>query len=224
MLLKIPTIALLTSLAVVLPIITGSITTWKQLKAPLRTLFIYFVVYTILEAVGWYYALHNWQNHFLQNTVSYLDILFLGTYFYQILQSTWIKKIVISLIVITLVLTVWSHLATGRDYNRLDSFALSVGSLAMISMSLLFFYQLLNNLDVKNLLTYSNFWIVVGILIYFSGAFFTFIFAEYIAFSKDEATTQYFQIHEYLLFLQRIFLAIGLWFSKTPQQLSPSSK
>jgi hypothetical protein len=224
MLLKIPTIALLASLAVILPIISGSITVGKHLNAPLKTIFAYCLIYALFESVGWYYALHHWQNHFLHNTMSYLDILFLGTYFYQILENPWIRKIVISLIIITILLTAWSHLGTGRDFNRLDSFALSVGNLAMIFMSLLFFYQLLNTLDIKNLLVYPNFWIVVGILVYFSGAFFTFIFAEYIAFSKDEAITSYFQIHEYFLFIQRIFLAIGLWFSKTPPQLSPSLK
>ncbi len=224
MLLQIPIIALIASLAVILPIISGSITVTKHLSASSKIIFVYCIIYAIFESIGWYYALHHWQNHFLHNTISYLDILFLGIYFYQILESTFIKKIVISLIIVVLALTVWSHLGTGRDYNRLDSFALSIGNLAMIFMSLLFFYQLLNSLDIKNLLVYPNFWIVVGILIYFSGAFFTFIFAEYIAFSKDEAITSYFQIHEYFLFLQRIFLAIGLWFSKTPQQLSPSLK
>jgi hypothetical protein len=224
MLLKIPTIALIASLAVILPIMSGIVTAGKRLNTPLKTIFIYCLIYTLFEVIGWYYALHHWQNHFIHNTISYLDILFLGFYFYQILEISWSKKIVISLVIFTLILTVWSHLGTGRDFNRLDSFALSVGNLALIFMSLLFFYQLLNTLDVKNLLSYSHFWICVGILIYFSGAFFTFIFAEYIAFSKDEAITQYFQIHEYLLFFQRIFLAIGLWFSKTPPQLSPSSK
>lgn len=224
MLLKIPTISLLASAAVILPIITGTIAAVWRLNSPLKIIFSYFIIYALFEVVGLYYAFHHWQNHFVQNSLSYLDILFLGVYFYQILESPWIKKIIISLIIITLILTAWSHLGTGRDFNRLDSFALSVENLAMIFMSLLFFYQLLNTLDIKNLLVYSNFWIVVGILVYFSGAFFNFIFAEYVAFSKDEAITSYFQIHEYFLFIQRIFLAIGLWFSKTPPQLSPSSK
>jgi hypothetical protein len=224
MLLKIPIIDLMASLAVVLPIVSGTITTWKSLNISLKTMLLYCIIYSIFEVVAWYYALHHWQNHFLHNTVSYLDILFIGFYFYQILEISWSKKIVILLVIFTLILTVWSHLGTGRDFNRLDSFALSVGNLAMIFMSLLFFYQLLNTLEIKNLLTYPHFWICVGILIYFSGAFFTFIFAEYIAFSKDEAITQYFQIQAYFLFFHRIFLAIGLWFSKTPPQLSPSSK
>jgi hypothetical protein len=224
MLLKIPTIVFLASLAVILPIIIGSITLGKRENTPQRTIYLYVLIYAVFEILGWYYALHHWQNHFLLNTLSYIDILFLGTYFYQILTTKLSKKIVIFLVFITIIITMWSHLGTGRDFNRMDSFALSVGSLSLIGMSLLFFFQLLNNLDVRNILIYPHFWICGGILTYFSGAFFTLIFAEYITFSLDRNIIQYYQINDYLLFFQRIFLAIGLWFSKTPPQLSPSSK
>jgi hypothetical protein len=224
MLLRINLIILFASIAVIFPIITGSITVKKWTNSPQRLIFFYFLIYAILEIVAWYYVYHHWQNHFLFNIMSYIDITFLGTYFYQVLESKNIKLLVIALISVTLLFITWSHVGTGRDFNRMDSFAISVGSLSVIFMSLLFFYQLLNNLEVENIFTYSHFWINVGILLYFSGAFFTFIFAEYIAFSKDESVTQYFQISDYLLFFQRIFLAIGLWFSKTPPQLSPSSK
>jgi hypothetical protein len=215
---------ILASLAVIFPIIIGSITVKKDSDIPYKIVFLYCSIYLIFEIIGWYFVLHHWHNHFLHNTLAYVDIIVLGTYFYLILTSIRSKQIVISLSVIALLLTAWSHLGTGRDFNRIDSFALSVGNFSLIAMSLLFFYQLLNNLDVKNILTYSHFWIVVGLLLYFSGVFFSFIFVEYIAFSQDKNIIQYFQISAYLLFIQRIFLAIGLWFSKTPQQLSPSSK
>ena len=216
---------LIASIAVIFPIIVGSfIVNKKDLITPYLTILIYCLIYAVCEIIGWYYVLHHWQNHFILNTLAYIDTIFLGIYFYQILTTSLFRKIVIVLIVISLSLIIWSHLATGRDYNRADSFAISIGNFALIAMSLLFFYQLLNNLDVKNILTYSHFWIVVGLLLYFSGAFFTFIFVEYVAFSQDKSINQYFQISAYLLFIQRIFLAIGLWFSKTPQQLSSSSK
>jgi hypothetical protein len=217
-------VELIASIAVLLPIIIGSKTIRKGEFTPFLVIMTYCIIYAVFEVIGWYYVLNHWHNHFLQNTMSYLDIIFLGLYFYLILEKRTIKIIVLILVIVTLTLTLWSHIVTGRDYNRLDSFALSVGGLSLIAMSLLFFYQLLNNLDVKNIFEYSHFWITCGILIFFSGAFFTFIFSEYIAFSLDKNITQYFQISAFLLFIQRIFLAIGLWFSKTPPQLSPSSK
>jgi hypothetical protein len=217
-------IEILASVTVILPIIVGSITIKSFSNISYRIILIYCFIYALFEAIGWYFVLHHWQNHFLQNTMSYLDISFLGIYFYTVLDLTLMKKIVLLLISTTILFTLWSHWGSGQDFNRMDSFALSVGSLSLIAMSLLFFYQLLNNLEIENILKYPHFWINVGILIYFSGAFFTFIFAEYITFSQDKSVSAYISINAFLLFFQHIFLAIGLWFSKTPPQLSPSSK
>lgn len=214
----------ITSLAIIFPIIVGSITVRKPYNNSYLTIFVYCLIYAVFEIIGWYCVLNHLQNHFLHNILSYLDILFWGAYFYHILETSISKRVVIALIITTLILITWSNWATGRNFNRMDSFALSIGSLSLIMMCLLFFYQLLNNLDIKNILTYSHFWITVGILIYFSGAFFTFMFAEYITFSKEKTVTQYILINAFLLFFQRIFLALGLWFSKTPPQLSPSLK
>ena len=151
-------------------------------------------------------------------------MLFLGCYYYLILEALILKKIVLYLVGLALIIIFWSHLTTGRDFNRIDSFALSIENICIISMVLLFLYQLLNTLEVQNLLTYSHFWIGIAVLIYFSIVFFVEIYAEYVTFSKDESIIQYWQIKQYLTFFQRIFLAIGLWFSKTPQQLNSSSK
>jgi hypothetical protein len=224
MLLTIPLIALVASLSIIIPILIGIITYKKYLNTPLKTVFIYCVVYAVCEVIGWYYALHHWQNHFVQNSLSYIEVFFFGIYFYQIVEKNFAKKTILFLIISTLIIITWSHWFSGREYNRLDSFSLSIENLSLIAMSLIFFYQLLNNLNIQNILKYPDFWISAGILLYFSGAFFSFIFAEYVAFSKDESINNYFQIFEYLLLFQRIFLAIGLWFSKTPPQLSPSSK
>jgi hypothetical protein len=217
-------VQVIASIAVVIPIIVGITTVKKSRDNTFLIVLIYCLIYAIFEMVAWYYVKHHLQNHFLLNTTSYIDIGCWGTYFYLILEKPYNKKIVIFLSISTTLLTLWSHLGTGRDYNRLDSFALSIGSLSLISMSLLFFYQLLNNLNIKNIFTYPHFWINVGVLLYFSGSFFTFTFAEYIAFSKDSSIIQFIGISGILLFFHRIFLAIGLWFSKTPIQSNLSSK
>lgn len=212
------------SIALVVPILMG-ITNAKRLKeSPLIIVFIYCLVYSIFEIIGWYYALNHLQNHFLFNLVSYFDILVWGLFYYLILDKLVTKRIIIFLVTVTLILTAWSHFGTGRDFNRMDSFALSIGSISLIAMSLLYFYQLLNNLKIKNIFIYPFFWINVAVLIYFSGSFFSFIFAEYIAFSQDKSVIQYMGISAILLFFHRIFLAIGLWFSTTPIQSNLSSK
>jgi hypothetical protein len=224
-LVKIPLIALIASLSLIVPIIVGTINFKDVSKKPYIVLYWYLIVYAIFEAIAWYYALNGLQNHFLGNTVIYLDVLFFGWYYYLVVSSKTQKQVVLVLILMAIVIILWSHLGTGRDYNRLDSFALSVENITIIAISLIFFYQLLNSLEVKNLFIYSHFWIGIALLFYFSIIFFLDLFAEYVAFNKDKVFAQsYWQIKEYLTFFHRIFLAIGLWFSKTPIQSNLSSK
>lgn len=217
-------IDVIASTSILAPIIIGIFTLNKQQYTNLRLILIYCLIYIVFEIFGWYYALNHLQNHFLFNILSYIDIIFWGFFYYSILDKTVTKRVTIFLVTVTLILTLWSHFGTGRDFNRMDSFALSVGSISLIAMSLLFFYQLLNSLEIRNIFIYPFFWINVAVLIYFSGSFFSFIFAEYIAFSHDKSITQYMGISAILLFFHRIFLAIGLWFSKTPIQSNLSSK
>lgn len=214
---------IIASFALIVPILMGIMNVKRLKESPLMIVFVYCLIYSVFEIIGWYYALNHLQNHFLFNLVSYFDILVWGLLYYLLLDKLIIKRIIIFLVMITLILIFWSHFGTGRDFNRMDSFALSIGSISLMAMSLLFFYQLLNNLDIKNIFIYPFFWINVAVLIYFSGSFFSFIFAEYIAFSPDKSVTRYMGISAILLFFHRIFLAIGLWFSKTPIQSNLSS-
>ncbi|MDZ7898726.1 MAG: hypothetical protein U5N85_12000 [Arcicella sp.] len=225
MLLKISSITLIASLSLIVPLIIGTINLREIRNNHYGVLYWYLIIYAIFEVIAWYYALNGLQNHFLGNTVIYLDLFFIGWYYYLILSDETQKKIVLGSILIATIIVIWSHFATGRDYNRLDSFALSVENIVIILISLLFFYQLLNSLEVKNLFIYSHFWIGTALLSYFSVIFFLDLFAEYVAFNKNkDFASSYWDIKEYLTFFHRIFLAIGLWFSKTPIQSNLSSK
>jgi hypothetical protein len=224
-LLLIPLITVIASVILIVPIFLGTINMkeWKK-DDSLRIIFIYCIVYALFEIIGWYYALNHWQNHFLTNTLTYLNLYIWGYYFYTIISNLNHRKVVILIVLLSTVVMLWSNTTNANGYNYIDSTTHSVSNIAILAMSLLFFYQLLNNLDINNLLNYSHFWISVGVLVYFSGIFFVHIFSEFITFNKDESVIQFWSVEDYLLFFQRIFLAIGLWFSKTPPQLSPSSK
>jgi hypothetical protein len=224
-LVKIPLITLIASFSLIVPIIVGTINLKEVSNKPYVILYWYLIIYAIFEVIAWYYALNGLQNHFLGNTVIYLDVFFFGLYYYLVISNQTLKKVVICFIIVSICIILWSHLGTGRDYNRLDSFALSVENITIIIISLIFFHQLLNSLEVRNLFIYSHFWIGTALLSYFSIIFFLDLFAEYVAFNKDKVFAEsYWSIKEYLTFFHRIFLAIGLWFSKTPIQSNLSSK
>jgi hypothetical protein len=223
-LLKIPFITVLASVVIIIPITVGMITFKYWVSTPIKIVFIYSCIYALLECIAWYYVLNHKQNHFLVNTIAYTDVLFWSYYFHCIIKNLHLRKAIITSAIVTILLIAWSNFSEERDYNRIDSFAQSVSNICLIAISLFFFYQLLNQLDVKNLFLYPYFWIGVGVLIYFSGIFFVNIFAEFITFNKDKAIIQFWNSKDYLLFFHRIFLALGLWFSRTPIQSNLSSK
>ena len=213
------------SLSLILPLIIGSIRLKELKPQKLLPIFVYVCIYAIFEIIAWYYVLNAWQNHFIGNTVIYLDLFFISYYYYNLLNNSRLKIAVVILFFISLVLIIWSHLFTEKDYNRLNSIALSIENLTITTFSLFFFYQLLNSLNITNLFTFPHFWIAVAILIYFCVIFFVDIFAEFITFNNNKAFAHsYWDIKDYLTFFHRIFLAIGLWFSITPTQSSLSSK
>jgi hypothetical protein len=221
---KIPILIYLTSLILILPIIIGSINIKGIKNTPFLIIFIYCICYLVLEIISWYYALNKLQNHFVDNLSTYLEIILIGYFYFKIISNPAQKKIVLLILAISLILILWSNLGTGRDFNRIDPLASSIGNIGLIAIALIFFFQLFNNLEVKNLFIYPHFWISIAVLIYFSGIFFVNVFAEYITFNKDESIIQYWIIKQYLTFFHRIFLAIGLWFSTTPIQSNLSSK
>ena len=224
-LLRIPLISVIASVILIVPILLGTINITELRKEySLKVIFFYCIIYALFEIIGWYYALNHRRNHFLTNTLTYLNLYIWGCYFYILISNSNHRKIIILILVISTVTMLWSSFTNVNGYNYIDSFIHSLSNIAIIAISLLFFYQLLNNLDINNLLNYSHFWISVGVLVYFSGVFFVHIFAEFITFNKDDSVIQFWSVEDYLLLFQRIFLTIGLWFSKTPQQLNLSSK
>lgn len=209
---NIPLITYFASLILIAPLCIGVINIKALKLSPLKIIFYYCILFTLYEIVGWFFALNRWQNHFITNLTNYTDILFWGYYYILVIKSKISKNIIIGLMATSLLIILWSH--WGRDFNRIDAFAHSVTNICLICIALIFFYQLLSNLEVTNLFNYAHFWIGVAALVYFSGVFFTYIFSEYIAFNKNQQIIQYWYIKEYLTFIHRVFIAIGFWYGK----------
>lgn len=207
-----PIIVYSASLMLIFPLVVGTINISEVRLTSLKIIYNYCIVLIFFELLAWFFVYYGWQNHFINNTMCYTNVVFFGCYYLYTLKNETYKKLIKSLIIVSILIIMWSN--WGRDFNKIDALAQSVTNICLISMSLIFFYQLLNNLEVSNLFTYSHFWINISVLINFSCVFFTLIYSEYITFSKDPEVVNYWYITEYSSFLQRILLGIGLWYSK----------
>jgi len=101
----------------------------------------------------------------------------------------------------------------GRDYKNIDSIQIGIETIIVLIFSFYFLYEKMN--DPSTLFIYNTFpfWIVLGMVIYLSGSFFIYIFADSI--SKQEVHKYWF-VTNILSVLKNIFFSIGLMVNSKP--------
>lgn len=213
------------SLIILLPIILA-IKYRKYLSDSLRIISIYLYGSLFLEILCWAIILLpflNHRNHWVLNILNIFEFICLSYYFLLITKGVKIKNVIKAVSILSFLIIIISITVNFKEFNKYDDFAHSIVYITLILFVLLNFYEMLYSDEILLLSNYSYFWIASGILIYFSGAFFVTLFGDKILLLKGPLK-DYWIIYHILLIIFRVFIAIGLWFSKTPQQLSSSLK
>lgn len=217
-------LVIFSSLIIILPIMSA-VFYRKDLSNSLRIISFYVFGSLFFEILCWAIILlpfSNHQNHWVLNILNVFELICLSYYFLITIKNVRLKQLIKVTALLSLFLVVGISLVNFKDINRYDNLTHSIVYITLIFFALLNFYEILYSEEPLILYNYTYFWITSGILIYFSGTFFINLFGDIILFSNQ--LKDYWIIYYILLIIFRIFLAIGLWFSKTPQQLSPSLK
>ena len=217
-------LVIFSSMIILLPIISAIINR-KVLSDSLKIISFYLFGSLFFEILCWAIILlpfSNHQNHWAINALNVFEFICLSYYFFNRITSLKLKQLIKAITLLSLLLVITFTVINFKDINRYDNLTHSIVYITSIFFALLNFYEILYSEETLILSNYAYFWIASGILIYFSGAFFVNLFGDVILFSGH--LKDYWTIYYILLIIFRIFLAIGLWFSKTPPQLSPSSK
>ena len=217
------TLIVISSLFVLFPLLVG-VVRFNVLTPSLKIIFYYIIASTFVEIVAWITIYYHQTNHWLSNISNIIEFAFLSFYFNKIFTDLKLNLYVKYFSVIILFVIILLTFIDYKNINHYNSTAYIITCFVLMTYSMIHFYELLNSLNVPKLSYYSHFWISVGVLLYFSGCFFVNLFSEIVLFGNDKSTNQLWLIYHFSLIIYRIFLAIGLWFSKTPQQLSPSLK
>ena len=217
-------LVIFSSLIILLPIMSAMIYR-KELSKSLRIISYYVFGSFFFEILCWAIILlpfSNHQNHWAINILNVFEFVCLSYYFFSTAKSIKIKQFVKVISILSLLLISTLTILNIENFNRYDNLTHSIVYITLMLFVLLNFYEILYSEETLILSNYPYFWIASGVLIYFSGAFFVNLFGDVILFNVR--LNDFWIIYYVLLIIFRIFLAIGLWFSKTPQQLSPSSK
>ena len=213
------------SLFIFLPLGVG-IFRYKYLQIEGKILFGYLVLSLLInEIFNWYTSIKSIQNHFIINTFIPIEFLLFSSIFWIALKTPIFKKILVGVVIITMLFTIGYHTSNSESYNRFGSLTNAVTYLSLMFIVIMYFYELLRELHIVRLSIHPMFWISVGVILYVSINFFLFIFGEFVMFNSSKEISKLWAIINCTsTIIFRIFLAIGLWFSKTPIQSNLSLK
>lgn len=102
--------------------------------------------------------------------------IFFGYYLYNIIQNSNAKKILIVLGVVFLGFAIFDFKNSGAD--TFDSIPTVIECLIILSFSIYYLYEQIKNPNNLFLYNTPNFWIVVGLILFFSGNFFLFVYSQ----------------------------------------------
>lgn len=138
----------------------------------------FYTVYGLLQILLIYSLIkHLTGKEFLSYRIfTIVEGLSFGYYLTLIIQNSSAKKILISLGVIFLAFALFDLKNSKAD--TFDSIPTVIECLILLSFSIFYLYEQIK--DPNNLFLYNtpNFWIVVGIILFFSGTFFLFIYGQ----------------------------------------------
>jgi hypothetical protein len=152
-----------------------------------KVLFVYYLCATLLLSVASFlviYTAEDIDNVWLYNIFYLITICVLSYYFYHILNNKTKKHVVIFLLFINLILSIIYDIILRHFFNEFNGYIFAICFLSIVVYALLYFDQLLRNVNELNILYEFNFWLVSGYLLYFLGCFFIILYYESAAISQ----------------------------------------
>lgn len=159
-----------------------SLICFYKLKGSNYIWFIPFLLYTNIQEWGsrYGYLNINGSNALSLNIFNIVEFAFYSWLFYNeaILAK---KRKEILIITSSFFCFAFINILFIQGYNHFHSYSYLLGSLMIIYYACSFFYSLFHSKGYINLLRFSMFWICTGLLFFYSGMFFYYIFFEALA-------------------------------------------
>lgn len=208
-------IAFIAELITLLPILIGLFRI-VSIKYEIRLLLVLFILFFLRDILSNLLASVKENNLFIYNIFSFIELFFLALIFYNNprIHSSRYRKTIVWGVVISLFLGLLFY--SKSDFSIID---FTIVRLYGILITIVFFERVLSEVRIKNILTYSMFWINSGWLLYFCGTFFIFLLSDKVLSRKaqPEIFQQYWDTNLIFYIFFCLLASIGIWFSKYDQ-------
>jgi len=199
-------LSFLSILSSIIPLILGIY--WVNiLPKALKVLSAFIFIILILELLCVYLSSLRINNLFLFHANSFLEFVFYPLILSFILKNKIFQYTIIISITSFLIFAIfniylWEPLTAFNTNTR------AVEGILMIAFCIYFYFDLFLKTEVVKLSTYPYFWLVSGLLIYFSGTLFLYLYANQIVKSTN---ITYWIIHSILNIFLNIMFSISIW-------------
>ena len=174
--------------------------TFKLLTALLFYTFISEVISTFLE-----YTSGN--NSIPQKIYTLFHIAIFTSIYYTIFDQPLIKKIVLFVGVIFFLYALYYIIKFNK--SELPSYLIMLDAIILVFFSILYYFELVLNPNVENILSSGNFWLNTSVILYFTGVFIFFASFNYLLLHNKNILIQLGNIKNFFLDPLHYFL-LGL--------------
>lgn len=150
----------------------------------------------------------NLRPFFIYDIFAVVEFCLFSWFFYLIIHNQKIKKLILPLVIIFILFSLSLYFFLPGDAS-FSSILVGVESVSIIAMCIYYFFDQLKLPNTFVIYSSINFWVVIAFLIYLSGTFFLYIYADSMINDK-EFIQQYILINSSFNILKSILLSIAM--------------
>jgi hypothetical protein len=201
-----------------LPILIASVTgavKFKKLAPTLKLLSILIFFALVVESISRILWLYKISNLFLWPVYVCVEFAFLIWIYDMELQIIFLHKIKIWLILLFTLYVSYKTLQVSSRINLIDNSGRLLESVVLISIILVYYFKLYSNQPTSRLWALPMFCVSTGLLLFFAGNFFIFLFINFILQYSQKLNYQIWIIHASLNCVLYLIYTFTLW--KSPE-------
>jgi hypothetical protein len=190
---------------IALPVMAGIIR-YGRLSAPLKILSWLLFYSGANAALTSWLAIKGINNQLFINIFTLVELTLFGWVFHKVFESRGMKTLITFGVLACVAFTV-------INLFFLQGFSMALESMLLTVLALLFYYKTFREERVQRLERYPLFWLSSGVLLFFAGNLFVFLFSSYVLTDSPNALVAEWSIHSVLYITTNLIYTAAFWLS-----------
>lgn len=182
---------------------------WKSVKNTKLHWFLPYLIFIVfVEVMGWYLPQIGMRQSWLFNISVPIEYLFFSFIFFAHYERKLNRKFALGFIIAFLIYVILYSLTKG--IYKFNTYYLLIGSLVMIILCVLYFYEQYIKINTENIWSDPMFWIATGVFLFNAGEFSYNFLSKFIVKNRLDPTIHLFRlINNKLIIVFYLFIASG---------------